>query len=130
MKFNIGQAETQDPVAPPTGDRPPFFLLQGLRCKFKKNYNRAPSPPIGRPGYIFEIFQNWTYIFEILNFLKYKKEKTANVGHAPVGWIIRRRVVVVRVDPFNKREKLGRMAPAKHWPQGVQCMAAAGLLFR
>ena len=31
-------------------------------------------------------------------------------------------LVVVRVDRFNKREKLGRMAPAEHWPEGVQCL--------
>ena len=55
-------------VAPGMGDRglspvggatgPPFFLLQGLRCKFKKNLHLSPVAPIGRLGYIFEIFQN------------------------------------------------------------------------
>ena len=60
------------------GDRPPIFFLQGLRCKFEeKKLHLSPVAPIGRPGYIFEIFQNPTYIFEILIFFKYKKEKTA-----------------------------------------------------
>ena len=39
---------------------PPLFFLQGLICKFEeKKITFDPCrPPIGRPGYIFEIFQN------------------------------------------------------------------------
>ena len=60
----------QGPVAHPSGDRPlspvggatgpPLFFLQGLRCKFeeKKITLWACRPMGGRPGYIFEIFEN------------------------------------------------------------------------
>ena len=50
----------QGPVARWGGDRPPsFFFLQGLCCKFEEKNTFEPCrPPIGRPGYIFEIFQN------------------------------------------------------------------------
>ena len=38
---------------------PPLFFLQGLRCKFEeKKLHLGTVAPIGRPGYIFEIFQN------------------------------------------------------------------------
>ena len=48
------------PVARWEGDRPPFFFTPGtsLQILKKKIYISAMSPPIGRPGYIFEIFQN------------------------------------------------------------------------
>ena len=48
--FKIGGRESVAPL---------FFFLQGLRCKFEeKKLHLSPVAPIGRPGYIFEIFQN------------------------------------------------------------------------
>ena len=45
------------------------------------------SPPIVRPGYIFEIFQNGHIFFEILIFLNIKKKKTARASAwAGRGW--------------------------------------------
>ena len=62
----------------PWGGRqaPLFFFLQGLRCKFeeKKLYLSPVAPPIGRPGYIFEIFQK-RHIFLKFFFLNIKKKK-------------------------------------------------------
>ena len=51
----------QAPVARWGGDRPPFiFFGYGPRCKFeeKKFTTRACRPMGGRPGGIFEIFEN------------------------------------------------------------------------
>ena len=49
----------QEPVARWGGDMPPLFFLQGLLCKFEeKKLYLSPVALIGRPGYIFEIFQN------------------------------------------------------------------------
>ena len=50
----------QGPVARWGATGPPLFFLQELRCKFEeKKLHLSPiAPLIGRPGYIFEIFQN------------------------------------------------------------------------
>ena len=63
------------------GDRPPLPPRapgQGPLCKFEeKNYIKVLSPPPAT-GVYFRNFSKRTYIFEILIFFKYKKEKIAN----------------------------------------------------
>ena len=77
----------RDPVAPLTGDRPlspvgwatcPFFF-QGPRCEFEEKKLHLGPVALwgGRPGDIFEIFQNGHIFLKFLFFKKYKKEKTA-----------------------------------------------------
>ena len=65
----------QAPVAPSTGDRPPFFFSRDFVANLEKKIILWACRPIGgRPGYIFEIFQNG-HIF--LNFfLNIKKKKS------------------------------------------------------
>ena len=82
---------------PPTGDRPllplgwatgacrplggrqapPFFYSRDFVANLKKKYIWALSPPHRATGVYFWNFPKRTYIFEILIFFKYKKEKTA-----------------------------------------------------
>ena len=62
------------------GDRPPLFFSTGTSLQIwrKKNYIWALSPPHRATGVYFWNFPKPTYIFEILIFFKYKKEKTAS----------------------------------------------------
>ena len=62
----------------PLGGRqtPLFFFSRDFVANLKKKkLHLSPVAPIGRPGYIFEIFPKPTYIFEILIFLNIKKKK-------------------------------------------------------
>ena len=74
-----------DPVAPEVVDRPlspvgwatcPFFC-QGPRCEFEeKKLQLGPVVLGGRPGGIFEIFQNRHIFLKFLFFKNIKKKKT------------------------------------------------------
>ena len=68
----------QAPVARWGGDRPPFifFLARDLVTNLKKKITfRAYRPPIGRPGYIFEIFRNGHIFLKFWFCLNIKKKK-------------------------------------------------------
>ena len=81
------EKKKRGPVAPPTGDRPlspvggaspPFFPPgTSLQIWRKKNYTLGLSPYGRATGVYFLNFPKRRYIFEILFFFKYKKEKTA-----------------------------------------------------
>ena len=60
----------------------------------------------GRPGYIFEIFQNGHIFLKFYFFFKYKKEKTARLrarrtGPACVKIFGHRRVVIRHMESWN-----------------------------
>ena len=76
-----GRGGLWPPCRPSGDDRPPLPPRapgQGPLCKLEeKNYIKVLSP-LGRATRVyFRNFSKRTYIFEILNFFKYKKEKTA-----------------------------------------------------
>ena len=66
------------PGRPRGGDRPPFFSRDLVANLKKKITLRACRPLEGRPGGIFEIFQNGHIFLKFLFFKKYKKEKNAH----------------------------------------------------
>ena len=84
----VGWAQRRSPVGWATGPcRPPngrqvLFFLQGLRCEFeeKKITLWACRPMGGRPGYIFEIFQNGHIFLKFYFFLNIKKKKPLEAG--------------------------------------------------
>ena len=76
------------PVAPGVGDRglspvggatgPPLFFSPGTSLQiWRKKLHLSPVAPHRATGVYFWNFPKPTYIFEILIFFKYKKEKTA-----------------------------------------------------
>ena len=69
----------QGPVARWGGDRPPnfFFFRDFVANLKKKKLHLSPVAPHRATGVYFWNFPKPTYIFEILIFFKYKKEKTA-----------------------------------------------------
>ena len=75
---------------PPTGDRPlsppqratgPFFFPRDLIANLKKKLHLRPVALWGATGGYFSNISKRTYIFKILIFKKYRKEKTANSTH-------------------------------------------------
>ena len=77
----------QRPVARGLGDRPlspvggatGFFFFQGSHCEFEeKKIHLRPVALWGATGVYFWNISKQIYIFEILIFKKYKKEKTAH----------------------------------------------------
>ena len=60
-----------------TAPLPPRAPSQGPLCKLEeKNYIKVLLPPGRATGIYFRNFSKQTYIFEILIFFKYKKEKS------------------------------------------------------
>ena len=60
----------------PWGGRQALFFCQGPRCEFEeKKLHLGPVALLGRPGDIFEIFQNGHIFLKFLFFKNIKKKK-------------------------------------------------------